>query len=117
MASPPAGSANPGTSDGDSRLVPAYGLYYLDNQPVVLRAGHFPYWRVPAGRWAEGLEGLCAAGCNAVLVSVPWAWHAPAPGTPDLRGATLPERDLGAFLDLAQRVGLMAHVVPGPALA
>lgn len=111
MAPPPA------ESDSDARLVPAYGLYYLDNQPLVLRAGHLPYWRVPAGRWADGLEGLRAAGCNAVLLSVPWAWHAPAPGQTDLRGGTLRERDLAAFLDLAQRAGLVANVAPGPTLA
>ena len=34
-----------------SRLVAAYGLYYLDGLPALLRAGVFAYWRRPAASW------------------------------------------------------------------
>ncbi len=97
------------------RLVPAYGLYYLDNQPLVLRAGSVPYWSVPPQEWAERLQRQRDAGCNAVLATVPWRWHAPTMGQADLAGATHPQRDLGAYLHLAQREGLVAFLRPGPA--
>ncbi|HEX2185299.1 MAG TPA: beta-galactosidase [Chloroflexota bacterium] len=94
------------------RLVGAYGLYYLDNQPVLLRAATVPYAEVPAAEWAPAVERLRAAGCNAVTSPLPWAWHAPAPGEADFTGRTHPQRDLAGFLRLVRDAGLSFLACP-----
>ncbi|MGH2369276.1 MAG: beta-galactosidase, partial [Chloroflexota bacterium] len=85
------------------RLVAAYGLYYLDNQPVLLRAADVPYFCVPPEQWAGNIERLRSAGCNAITSAIPWGWHEPVAGEVDFDGRTHAQRDLLGFLGAVQR--------------
>lgn len=86
----------------------------VDGRPRLVLAGEIHYFRVPREQWGERLAQLRAAGANAVATYVPWLWHELPDGTLDLTGATRPERDLGAFLDLCAAEGLWCIARPGP---
>ncbi len=92
----------------------AEGLFWIDEQPVLLQAGEFHYFRTPADQWAHRLDLLQAAGFDAVASYIPWLWHQPSPGAPDFDGRTHPLRDLAGFLDLAHALGLYVIARPGP---
>ncbi|MEW6286042.1 MAG: beta-galactosidase [Chloroflexota bacterium] len=88
--------------------------FWLDDQPLLLQAGEFHYFRTPADQWEHRLSLLKQAGFNAVACYIPWLWHQPQPGVTDLDGHTHPMRDLAGFLDLAARMGLYVIARPGP---
>lgn len=88
--------------------------FWLDDQPLLLQAGEFHYFRTPADQWERRLNLLKQAGFNAVACYIPWLWHQPQPTLTDLDGHTHPMRDLAGFLDLAARMGLYVIARPGP---
>lgn len=88
--------------------------FWLDDQPLLLQAGEFHYFRTPADQWEHRLSLLKQAGFNAVACYIPWLWHQPQPALTDLDGHTHPMRDLVGFLDLAARMGLYVIARPGP---
>jgi beta-galactosidase len=90
------------------------GHFWIDDQPVLLQAGEFHYFRTPRDQWAHRLGLLREAGFNAVAAYIPWLWHQPAPDALDLDGHTHPLRDLAGFLDLAADMGLWIIARPGP---
>ncbi len=102
------------SSGASNRLVAAYGLYYLDNRPFILRAAELHYFRVPANLWRVGLERLRDAGCNAIASYIPWSWHEPSPGTLDFGGRTHLQRHLTSFLEAVRDAGLQFMARPGP---
>lgn len=106
----------PGNSDHTaiSRLVAAYGIYYLDNQPVLLRSAELDYARLPAQRWADRLQKLRDSGSNAVTARVPWSWHEPDQGTLDFEGLSDARRDLVSFVAAVHSAGLVFLARPGP---
>ena len=86
----------------------------IDGEPRMVLAGEVHYFRVPRDEWADRLLAARAAGLNAVASYIPWIWHELPDGTVDLTGATRPERDLGAFIDLCADHGLWFIARPGP---
>lgn len=82
--------------------------------PRVLRAGEVHYFRLARDGWRRRLELLLEAGGDTVATYVPWGVHELADGSLDLTGRTRPERDLGAFCDLAAELGLLVVARPGP---
>ncbi|GAB4491536.1 MAG: beta-galactosidase [Anaerolineales bacterium] len=88
--------------------------FWLDDQPLLLQAGEFHYFRTPADQWEHRLNLLKNAGFNAVACYIPWLWHQPQPALTDLDGHTHPMRNLAGFLDLAARMGLYVIARPGP---
>lgn len=88
--------------------------FWLDDQPLLLQAGEFHYFRTPADQWEHRLNLLKQAGFNAVACYIPWLWHHPQPHLTDLDGHTHPMRNLAGFLDLAARMGLYIIARPGP---
>ncbi|PWH12643.1 MAG: glycoside hydrolase [Anaerolineae bacterium] len=88
--------------------------FWLDDQPLLLQAGEFHYFRTPADQWEHRLNLLKQAGFNAVACYIPWLWHQPQPTLTDLDGHTHPMRNLAGFLDLAARMGLYVIARPGP---
>ncbi|HEV2126556.1 MAG TPA: beta-galactosidase, partial [Chloroflexota bacterium] len=97
-----------------NRLVAADGRYYLDGRPTLLRAAELQYFRIPAEQWAESIDKLRAAGCNAIASYLPWAWHEPEPGQYDFTGETHPQRNAVRFLKLVRDAGLVFIARPGP---
>lgn len=88
--------------------------FWLNNQPLLLQAGEFHYFRTPADQWEHRLGLLKQAGFNAVAAYIPWLWHQPQPNLTDFNGHTHPMRNLLGFLNLAADMGLYIIARPGP---
>ncbi|XP_072880344.1 beta-galactosidase [Hemitrygon akajei] len=73
-------------------------------------SGSLHYSRVPRFYWKDRLMKMYMAGLNAVQTYVPWNYHEIAPGKYDFTG----DRDLEAFLKLADDVGLLVILRAGP---
>ncbi|XP_042192242.1 beta-galactosidase-1-like protein [Callorhinchus milii] len=73
-------------------------------------AGSIHYFRVPRMYWRDRLRKMYMAGLNAIQIYVPWNYHEPSPGHYDFTGP----RDLEAFIRLAQGLGLLVILRPGP---
>ncbi|TCC49196.1 glycosyl hydrolase [Kribbella pittospori] len=86
----------------------------VDGVPRILMAGEVHYFRLHREDWADRLDKLVAAGCNAVASYMPWIVHQTASGAVDLAGATSEYRDLIGFLDLAAERDLLVIARPGP---
>ena len=90
------------------------GQFWLDDEPVLIQAGEFHYFRTPADQWRHRLGLLQGAGFNALAAYIPWLWHQWAEGESDLDGRSHPMRNLAGFLDLAAEMGFWIIARPGP---
>ncbi|MFN8529682.1 MAG: beta-galactosidase [Anaerolineae bacterium] len=90
------------------------GQFWLNDQPVLIQAGEFHYFRTPVDQWTHRLGLLRAAGFNTVAAYIPWLWHQPQPDVSDVNGHTHPMRNLAGFLDLAAEMGFYIIARPGP---
>ncbi|HEU5316194.1 MAG TPA: beta-galactosidase, partial [Chloroflexota bacterium] len=97
-----------------NRLTAREGRYELDGRPTLLRSVELQYFRVPAEQWAESIDKLRAAGCNAISSYIPWSWHEPERGSYDFTGRTDPQRNVVRFLELVRSAGLVFLARPGP---
>ena len=86
----------------------------IDGEPRVVMAGEIHYFRVARDEWEQRILLLKVAGCNAVASYIPWLWHELPDGTIDVTGATRPERDIAAFIDLCAAHDLWFIARPGP---
>lgn len=93
------------------QLVP--GGIHIGGELVPLVAGSVHYWRLDPRDWRACLTATRDMGLRLVDTYVPWGVHELAPGQLEL-GRGDPQRDVGAFLRLAQELGLYAIVRPGP---
>ncbi|WP_432893198.1 beta-galactosidase [Kribbella sp. CA-245084] len=85
----------------------------VDGVPRILMAGEVHYFRLRRVDWADRLDKLLAAGCDAVASYMPWIVHETADGF-DLTGSTSEYRDLIGFLELAAERDLLVIARPGP---
>jgi beta-galactosidase len=85
--------------------------FLIRGQREFLASGSIHYARVPRELWRDRLLQMKRAGFNTVQTYVLWNWHETRKGQIDL---TTGARDLGAFLQTAQDVGLYATVRVGP---
>ncbi|WP_328999390.1 beta-galactosidase [Kribbella sp. NBC_00709] len=85
----------------------------VDGVPRILMAGEVHYFRLHREDWADRLDKLIAAGCDAVASYMPWLVHETAGGV-DLTGRTSEYRDLAGFLELAAERDLLVIARPGP---
>lgn len=85
------------------------GIYIQGGYRTLLTSSLF-YFRIPRERWEDRMLLLKAAGYNAVDVYFPWNYHETSPGEWDFSG----ERDVTAFLKLAQKHELFVIARPGP---
>jgi len=97
-----------------SKFYARNGQFWLDDQPQLIQAGEFHYFRTPQTEWRHRLDLLKAAGFNAVAAYIPWLWHQPEKGASDFDGHSHPMRNLAGFLDLAAEMGLLIIARPGP---
>lgn len=73
-------------------------------------SGSIHYSRIPRVYWKDRLLKMYMAGLNAVQTYVPWNYHEEAPGRYSFSG----DRDVEYFLQLAQDIGLVVILRPGP---
>lgn len=86
----------------------------VDGAARYLCGGEVQYFRLPRAEWKERLRQAKEHGCNTVSSCMPWYWHEREEGRCDLTGATRPECDLRAFMQLVAEAGLMLIARPGP---
>ena len=84
--------------------------FLLDGTPVKILSGAVHYFRIVPEYWEDCLYHLKALGCNTVETYIPWNLHEQEEGKFDFKGI----KDVGAFLRLAQKMGLYAIVRPSP---
>lgn len=82
----------------------------LDGREEVLLSASLFYFRIPRELWLPRLEQVKATGYRVIDVYLPWNFHELRPGEWSFDG----RRDVGEFLDAAQRVGLDVIARPGP---
>lgn len=90
------------------------GQFWLNDEPILLQAGEFHYFRTPVDQWAHRLGLLKNAGFNALATYIPWLWHQLEEDSSDFDGHSHPMRDLAGFLDLAAEMGFLIIARPGP---
>ena len=76
----------------------------LGPQQVPLHSGAVHYFRLKQSAWKPALEALKSLGLNMVETYVPWGVHESRDGSYDF-GQHDPQKDLAAFLDLAEALG------------
>ena len=81
--------------------------FTFQNKDVLIFGGQIDYARLPREAWADRLALLHNAGLNAVGVTVPWSYHQPLPGEPDLT-------KLQEFLGLCKQTGILVQLNLGP---
>src|SRR4051812_27204697 len=86
----------------------------IDGEPRIIMSGEVHYFRVARAEWGQRLDLLVEAGCDTGASYIPWIFHELPDGTIDVTGETRPERDIGAFIDLAAEKGLRFIARPGP---
>jgi len=86
----------------------------IDGEPRILISGEVHYFRLDRADWDDRLRRLKEAGANTVASYIPWLMHERPDGTFDLDGHTVPNLDLGSFIDLAATHGLFFVARPGP---
>ena len=104
-----AGTAAVGTFEQRSFTV-GPDSFLLDGRPFHYVSGSVHYFKVPAAYWRDRLTRLRAAGVSALQTYVEWSSHQPEEGVTDFSG----QQDLVQYLQLAQELGLLVILRPGP---
>ncbi|XP_069571507.1 beta-galactosidase [Brachyistius frenatus] len=73
-------------------------------------SGSIHYSRIPRVYWKDRLLKMYMAGLNAIQTYIPWNYHEESPGRYNFSG----DRDVEYFLKLAQDIGLLVILRPGP---
>ncbi|XP_074486022.1 beta-galactosidase [Sebastes fasciatus] len=73
-------------------------------------SGSIHYSRIPRVYWKDRLLKMYMAGLNAIQTYIPWNYHEESPGRYSFSG----DRDVEHFLQLAQDIGLVVILRPGP---
>ena len=84
--------------------------FLKDGKPFRYIAGCFHYFRVPHVYWKDRLMKMKAGGLNSVQTYVAWNIHEPVHGQYNFKG----DADLVSFIELANSVGLLVILRPGP---
>lgn len=85
--------------------------FVYDGKPIQIHSGEMHFARVPKAYWRHRLQMLKAMGLNAVATYVFWNYHNIAPGVWDFNTGN---RDIAAYIRMAQEEGLMVILRPGP---
>ncbi|MFO0685577.1 MAG: beta-galactosidase [Sandaracinus sp.] len=99
-------------------LVPERRVVRVGDREIPFLAGAVHYFRLERAEWRAALAEVAALGLPMVETYVPWGVHELSRGAFDF-GPTHtpggdPQKDLGAFLELAKELGLYVIVRPGP---
>ena len=89
----------------------ADGAFRLDGKPLQIISGEMHFARIPREYWRHRLRMAKAMGLNTIATYVFWNYHEVRPGVFDFRTGN---RDLAAFVKIAQEEGLWVILRPGP---
>ena len=84
--------------------------FVLDGTPFRILSGEIHYFRIPRIYWEDRLRRVKALGFNAIQTYIPWNFHEENEGETSFEG----DRDFLAFLSLADELGLLVLLRPGP---
>ncbi|CAK6435724.1 unnamed protein product, partial [Pipistrellus nathusii] len=87
-----------------------HDCFRKDGQHFRYISGSIHYFRVPRFYWEDRLLKMKMAGLNAIQFYVPWNYHEPQPGKYQFSE----EHDVEHFIQLAQELGLLVILRPGP---
>ncbi|RSU55795.1 beta-galactosidase [Sphingobium yanoikuyae] len=105
------GHLHMGTGAGPQGRIGITNLYLTrDDRPWLPVMGEFHFTRFPSEYWEEELLKMKAAGVGIVASYVLWNHVELAPGRIDWTG----DRDIGRFVRLCQKHGLLFFLRPGP---
>lgn len=86
------------------------GQFLLNGKPYRIFSGEMHYPRIPKEYWKDRLLKLKATGLNTVCTYTFWNIHETSPGVWDFTG----DKNIAAFIKIAQEVGLNVILRPGP---
>jgi beta-galactosidase len=86
----------------------------VDGEPLFVRSAEIHYFRLKRLDWRDRIAAARDGGMNCIASYIPWQWHEPEEGVFDFQGASVPERELAAFLDLVRDAGLWFFARIGP---
>ena len=89
----------------------AGGAFRLDGQPLKIVSGEMHFARIPREYWRHRLRMAKGMGLNTIATYVFWNYHESRPGVFDFKSGN---RDLAAFVRIAQEEGLWVILRPGP---
>ncbi|KAF6738351.1 Beta-galactosidase [Oryzias melastigma] len=95
---------------------PSFSLDYnadcfrKDGERFRFISGSIHYSRIPRVYWKDRLLKMYMAGLNTIQTYIPWNYHEESPGMYNFSG----DRDVEYFLKLAQDIGLLVILRPGP---
>ncbi|KAG2465061.1 TRIO protein, partial [Polypterus senegalus] len=84
--------------------------FLKDGRPFRYISGSIHYNRIPSYYWKDRLLKMFMAGLNAIQIYVPWNFHETVQNQYNFKG----DRDLEHFLQLANDIGLLVILRPGP---
>lgn len=87
------------------------GHFLADGKPVQIHSGEMHYARLPKAYWRHRMKMVKAMGLNTIATYVFWNYHNTAPGVWDFKTGN---RDLAAYISMAQEEGLYVILRPGP---
>src|ERR1035437_2752821 len=85
--------------------------FIIDGRRRFLLIGTVAYFRLHREEWAARLQAVKACGFNGIDIYVPWNYHELQDGSFDFASDN---RDLRAYLQLCQELGLWVYFRPGP---
>ncbi len=87
--------------------------FMIGGEVLPVYSGSIHYWRHRRAHWRRILENVRQMGFRFLDSYFPWNVHETTPGNFDF-GEITPEKDIAAFLELCQEVGLYVLCRPGP---
>jgi len=85
--------------------------FLLDGKPFQIVSGELHPARIPREYWEHRIRMAKAMGCNTIAAYVFWNYHEREPGVFDFSSGN---RDLAAFIRIAQAEGMYVLLRPGP---
>lgn len=87
------------------------GDFIYNDKIIRIYSGEIHFARIPEAYWQHRLEMIKAMGMNTVATYVFWNYHETAPGVWDFKTGN---RNIAAFIRMAQQAGLFVILRPGP---
>ena len=95
------------------------GIFYLDNKPIFMVSGDYPYYRDLVDNWEDRIIKMKRAGINFVTFYIPWRHHfikfdKDGNQICDFNGTIQPNKNVKKFLEIIYKNGMYAIIKPGP---